>query len=130
MDHGEAVSAFPSPESGNHGCWDGVKGKFGYVTIDGKVFIPNVISKFYEPWNDFILLESDGKFGALDSSTMCFVLPQFDKVDCEPDTDAVFYKEGIAGYVVEDTGEFVSVDQFEEDEKYDNAYVFNTNINI
>lgn len=113
-----------------HGCWDGVKGKFGYVTIDGKVFIPNVITKFYEPWNDFILLESDGKFGALDSSTMCFVLPQFDNVDCEPDTDAIFYKEGIAGYVVEDTGEFVPVDQFEEDEKYDDAYVFNTNINI
>jgi len=113
-----------------HGCWDGVKGKFGYVTIDGKVFIPNIITKFYEPWNDFILLEADGKFGALDCSTMCFVLPQYDKVDCEPDTDAVFYKDGVAGYVVEDTGEFVPVDQFEDNEKYDNAYVFNTNINI
>ena len=28
------------------------------------------------------------------------------------------------------TGEFVPVDQFDEDEKYDDAYVFNTNINI
>jgi hypothetical protein len=113
-----------------HARWDGVNDKFGYVTIDGKVFIPNVITKFYEPWNDFILLESDGKFGAIDASTMCFVLPQFDKVDCEPDTDAVFYKDGVAGYVVEETGEFVPVDQFDEDEKYTDAYVFNTNINI
>lgn len=113
-----------------HGRWDGVEDKFGYVTIDGKVFIPNVITKFYEPWNDFILLEADGKFGALDCSTMNFVLPQYDKVDCEPDTDAVFYKDGVAGYVVEETGEFVPVDQFEDDEKYDGVYVFNTNINI
>lgn len=113
-----------------HGRWDGVKDKFGYVTVDGKVFIPNVITKFYEPWNDFILLEADGKFGALDCSTMCFVLPQFDKVDCEPDTDAVFYKDGVEGYVVEETGEFVPKGQFEDDEKYDDAYVFNTNINI
>ncbi|WP_155993679.1 hypothetical protein [Prevotella sp. P6B1] len=113
-----------------HGRWDGIKEKFGYVTIDGKVFIPNVITKFYEPWNDFILLESDGKVGALDVSTMCFVLPQYDKADWEPDTNVIFYKDGVAGYVIEETVEFVPVDQFEEDEKYDDVYVFNTNINI
>ena len=41
-------------------CWDGVKGKFGFVTKYGKVFIPNILTQFYEPWNDFILLEADG----------------------------------------------------------------------
>ena len=71
-----------------------------------------------------------GKFGALDVSTMCFVLPQYGKADWEPDTNVIFYKDGASGYVVEDTGEFVPVDQFEDDEKYDDAYVFNTNINI
>ena len=49
-------------------CWDGVKGKFGFVNKEGKVFIPNVLTKEYEPWTDFMLLESDGKFGALEAS--------------------------------------------------------------
>jgi hypothetical protein len=113
-----------------HGCWDGVKGKFGYVTSDGTVFIPNVISQCYEPWNDFVLLEADGKFGALDVRTYCFVLPEYDKIDWEPDTDVIFHKDGVEGYVIEETGEFVPKDKYEEDEQYDTAYIYNTNINI
>jgi hypothetical protein len=110
-------------------CWDGVKGKFGFVTAKGVVFIPNVLTKFYEPWNDFILLEADGKFGALDVSTFHFVLPMFDQIDWEPDEYVVFHKDGVEGYVIEDTGEFVPKDLFEENEKYDGAYVYNTIIN-
>ena len=110
-------------------CWDGVKGKFGFVTKYGKVFIPNVLTQFYEPWNDFILLEADGKFGALDVRTFHFVLPEYDQIDWDPDEDVVFHKDGVEGYVIEDTGEFVPKDQFEEDEKYDGAYVYNTIIN-
>ena len=113
-----------------HACWDGVKGKFGFVTPKGDVFIPNVLTKFYEPWNDFMLLEADGKFGALDTSTFNFVLPEYDHVDWEPDENVVFLKDGVEGYVVEDTGEFVPKEQFEEDEQYDAAYIFNTFINI
>lgn len=111
-------------------CWDGVKGKHGMVTKEGKVLIPNIITRIYEPWNDFMLLESDGKFGALDVSTFCFVLPEYDDVDWEPDEYVVFHKDGVEGYIVEETGEFVPIDQFEEDEKYVDAYVYNTNINI
>ena len=111
-------------------CWDGVKGKHGMVSKEGKVFIPNVISRIYEPWNDFMLLEADGKFGALDIRTYYFVLPEYDKVDWDADEDVVFHKDGVKGYIIEETGEFVPVDQFEEDEKYDDAYVYNTNINI
>ena len=110
-------------------CWDGVKGKFGFVTKYGKVFIPNILTQFYEPWNDFILLEADGKFGALDVRTFHFVLPEYDQIDWDPDEDVVFHKDGVEGYVIEDTGEFVPKDQFEEDEKYDGAYVYNTIIN-
>ena len=38
----------------------------------------------------------------------------------------IFVKDGVKGYVVEETGEFVSVEQYEEDEKYADAYVYNT----
>ena len=107
-------------------CWDGVSDKFGLVSKEGKVFIPNVITKFYEPWNAFMLLEADGKFGALDVSTFHFVLPEYDQIDWDPDEDVVFHKDGVEGYVIEDTGEFVPKDLFEEDEKYDGAYVYNT----
>ena len=111
-------------------CWDGVKGKFGFVSKEGKVLIPNVLTQLYEPWNDFMLLEADGKFGAFDVSTFYYVLPEYDKIDWEPDEDVVFHKDGVEGYVIEETGEFVPKEKFEEDEKYDKAYVYNTNINI
>ena len=93
------------------------------------MLIPNILTSTYEPWNDFMLLEADGKFGAMDVSTLCFVLPEYDKVDWEPDENVVFHKDGVRGYVVEDTGEFVPIDQFEDDEKYDDAYIYNTFIN-
>lgn len=111
-------------------CWDGVTNKFGLVSKEGKVFIPNVLTQISEPWNDFMLLEADGKFGALDVSTYYFVLPEYDKVDWEPDEYVVFHKDGLEGYIIEETGEFVPKEQFEEDEKYNDAYVYNTNINV
>lgn len=55
-----------------------------------------------------------------------FVLPEYDKVDWEPDENVVFHKGGVKGYIIEETGEFVPIDQFEDDEKYDDAYIFNT----
>jgi len=97
---------------------------------EGKEFIPNVLTQLYEPCNDFMLLESDGKFGALDVRTSCFVLPEYDKVDCEPEEDILFHKDGVLGYVIEDTGEFVPKDQFEENEKYADAYIYNARVNV
>ena len=111
-------------------CWDGVRNKSGFVNKEGRVFIPNVLTTYSEPWNDFMLLESDGKYGALDVRTFFFVLPEYDDVDWEPDEDVIFHKDGVAGYIIEETGEFVPKDQFDEDDKYADAYVYNTNINI
>ena len=110
--------------------WDGIKEKFGMVNKEGKVFIPNVLTQLYEPWNDFMLLEGDGKFGALDVSTFFFVLPEYDKIEAEPDELAVFHKDGKEGYVIEETGEFITKEQYEEDGNYADVYVYNTNINI
>ena len=110
--------------------WDGVKEKFGMVNKEGKEFIPNVLTQLYEPWNDFMLLESDGKFGALDTSTFFFVMPEYDNIDAEPEELVVFHKDGVEGYVIEETGEFITKEQYEDDEQYVDAYVYNTNLNI
>ena len=110
--------------------WDGVQDKFGFVNKEGKVFIPNVLTALHEPWNDFMLLEGDGKFGALDTSTFFFVLPEYDQIDADPDELVVFHKDGVEGYVIEETGEFITKEQYEEDDKYADAYVYNTNINV
>lgn len=110
-------------------CWDGIKDKFGLVNKEGKVFISNVLTKIYEPTNDLIVLESNGKYGALDVSTFFYVLPQYDDIDADPDELVVFHKDGVEGYIVEETGEFITKEQYEEDEKYTDAYVYNTYIN-
>jgi len=109
--------------------WDGNKEKFGFVTHEGVLFIPNVLTKAHEPWNDFMLLEGDGKFGALDVRTFEFVLPTYDKVDYTPDEDVVFYKDGVEGYIVEETGEFITKEQYQNDDQYIDAYLYNTRIN-
>lgn len=110
--------------------WNGIKDKFGMVNKEGKEFIPNVLTNYYEPWNDFMLLESDGKFGALDVSTFFFVLPEYDEIEAEPEELAVFHKDGVEGYVIEETGEFITKDQYENDDQYADVYVYNTNLNI
>lgn len=110
--------------------WDGITDKFGFVSKTGEVVIPHVLTQLYEPVNDFLLLEDEGKFGALDTTTFSFVLPEYDSVDCAPEQDVIFVKDGIEGYVIEETGEFVPKTQFEDDEdKYGDAYVYNTYIN-
>jgi hypothetical protein len=106
------------------GFWDGVKKRFGLVTPEGEVLIPNILTKGYLPWNSFVCIESDGKFGAFDIDTRQFVLPEYDGIASEPEENVLFVKDGIEGYVIEETGEFVPKDQFENDDKYADACVF------
>lgn len=77
-----------------------------------------------------MLLESDGKFGGLDISTFFFVMPEYDNIDAEPDELVVFHKGGVEGYIVEETGEFITKEQYEDDEQYVDAYVYNTYVNL
>ena len=106
------------------GFWDGNRDKFGLVTAEGEVMIPNILTLTYEPWNSFVCLEADGKLGAFDTCTRHFVLPEYDDIVSEPEEDVLFVKNGVKGYVIEETGEFVPKDVFENDDKYANAYVF------
>ena len=115
-----------NPFTGLYQATWGDSDKFGFITPKGEVFIPNVIDKVYEPWNDCMFLEADGKFGALDVRTFEFVLPEYDKLGDEVDGFVVFYKDGVPGYVDEATGTFVPVADYEADEdRYDDCYFFN-----
>lgn len=105
--------------------WDDSK-KFGLVNKTGDVFIPNVLDCITMPWNDSVLLEGDGKYGMLDIRTGFFVLPEYDDVEPEGEENIVFIKDGIKGYVVEETGEFITVEQYENDDRCWDAYVYNT----
>ena len=107
-------------------CWGDEPKKFGYINSRGIVFIPNIIDRSYEPSNDFVLLESDGKFGGLDNRTYHYVGPMFDKVEVEPEEPVVFYKNGVAGYVIEETAEYITTKQYESDERYADKYVYNS----
>ena len=109
--------------------WDGISDKFGFVNHEGKVFIPNVLTTLYEPWNDLMVLESDGKYGAFDTSTFFFVLPEYDQIDADPEELVVFHKDGKEGYIIEETGEFITREQYENDDRYIDTYVYNTYIN-
>lgn len=106
--------------------WDGMKDKFGLVTSNGTVLVPNVLTACHEPWNSFVLLEGDGKYGALDLDTLKVVVPEYDKVDLDDNEEVVFHKDGVEGYIVEETGEFVPKDKLEDDEEYVDVYVYNT----
>ena len=107
-------------------CWDGIKDKFGFVTKIGKEVTPNIFDKYYEPCNAFMALESNGKFGGLDVGTLNYVLPEYDDVDMEPEEEVVFHKDGVEGYVIEETGEFITKEQYENDENYIDSYVYNS----
>ena len=107
-------------------CWGDDTNKFGYITPQGLVFIPNIIDRCYEPTNDFVLLEGNGKYGGLDTRTFHYVEPLFDNVEVEPEEEVVFYKNGVAGYVIEETSEFITIDQYDSDECYADKYVYNS----
>ena len=105
--------------------WDGDESHFGLVNPKGEVVVPNVMEKYYESMNGFMPLERDGKFGGIDTSTGYFVMPEYDSVEGDIDENMIFHKDGVEGYVVEETGEFVPKEVFEEDEKYDGVLVYN-----
>lgn len=103
--------------------WDGVKDKFGLIDYNGKVMIPNVLTRIYRPWNDFVKLEANGKFGALDIYTYHCIVPEYDLIVFDKNDELRFRKDGVWGYVIEETGEFIPK-ELRNDEKYYDAYVF------
>lgn len=107
--------------------WDGVEGRYGIIAANGTVICPNILTSYYEPFNDILVIENDKKKGVIDLDTYQCVLPEYDDLDMEPDELIVFRKDGKEWYIT-DEGERITKDQYENDENYGDAYCLNASI--
>lgn len=105
--------------------WDGDKEHCGFIDACGEVVCPNILTRFSPvDINHIVFTESDGKHGVVVANTHLCVLPEYDEVESSPDEFIVFRKGEQEGYISEE-GEFVTKEQYEEDEKYDGVYFLN-----
>ena len=105
--------------------WDGVKDRYGIIAANGNVICPNVLTSYYEPFNDILIIKSEKKLGVIDLDTYQCVLPEYDDLDADPDELIVFHKDGKEWYIT-DEGERITKEQYENDENYADAYCLNT----
>ena len=73
-----------------------------------------------------MILETQDKMGILDLRTFHFVLPEYDLIEVELDEKVLFIKDGVKGYVVERTGQFIPEDEYDEENMSDEDIVYNT----
>ena len=105
--------------------WGGDKDHFGVIDVHGKVICPNILTS-YSDWeiNAIIAIKAGDKWGVIDGNTHLCVLPEYDDIESSPDEFIVFRKDGVEGYIT-DQGEFVTKQQYEEDENCDADYFLN-----
>lgn len=105
--------------------WGGEKDHFGVIDLKGDIICPNILAS-YSDWkvNAIIAIKADGKWGVIDGNTHLCVLPEYDDIESSPDDFIVFRKDGVEGYIT-DQGEFVTKQQYEEDENCDADYFLN-----
>ena len=106
-------------------CWGG-KDEYGFVSYQGKVIIPNILTEYGEPCYGHMILETQDKMGILDLRTFHFVLPEYDLIEVELDEKVLFIKDGVKGYVIERTGQFIPADEYDEEYMSDEDIVYNT----
>ena len=64
--------------------------------------------------------------GILDLRNSHFVLPEYDLIEVELDEKVLFIKDGVKGYVIERTGQFIPADEYDEEYMSDEDIVYNT----
>lgn len=109
-------------------CWDGEKERCGIIAADGRIVCPNILTGISVPFNGIMSIESGDKCGVIDIDTYQCVLPEYDDLEMDDEADIVFIKGGQRGYVTEDKGEFITEDQYENDDNYIDVPVFSTRI--
>ena len=109
--------------------WDEVKERFGIITANGEVICPNILTSYdAHPCNGIAQLISGDKYGVIDLQTYQCVLPEYDDLEMDAEADIVFIKGDKRGYITEEKGEFVPVEQYETDENYIDVPVFATRL--
>ena len=107
--------------------WGGVEDRFGIITSTGDIICPNILTRIDEPFNTLLPIGTDDKTGCIDLYTNQLVSPDYDDVDLTDDGPIVFIKDGQRGYVT-DKGEFITLDQYENDENYIDVPVISTRL--
>lgn len=108
--------------------WDGEKERFGIIAGNGEIICPNILTGVSEVVNGIMSIESGDKCGVIDIDTYQCVLPEYDDLEMDAEADIVFVKGDKRGYVTEDKGEFVTVEQYETDEDFIDVPVFATRL--
>lgn len=105
--------------------WGGEKERFGVVAINGEVICPNILTSYSQPANCIADITSGDKYGVIDVETYQCVLPEYDDIEVDCEGPVIFCKGDQRGYVT-DKGEFITIDQYENDEKYCDANLVST----
>ena len=108
--------------------WDGEKERFGIITANGDIVCPNILTGIGDAANGILTIESGDKHGVIDIETYQCVLPEYDDLEMDAEADIVFVKGDKRGYVTEEKGEFVAVEQYETDENYIDVPVLATRL--
>ena len=108
--------------------WDGEKERFGIIAGNGEIICPNILTGVSEAVNGIMSIESGDKCGVIDIDTYQCVLPEYDDLEMDAEADIVFVKGDKRGYVTEEKGEFVTVEQYETDESFIDVPVFATRL--
>ena len=107
--------------------WGGVEDCFGIIAANGDIICPNILTRIDEPFNTLLPIGTDDKTGCIDLYDNQCVLPEYDDVDLNDNGPIVFIKDGQRGYVT-DKGEFITLDQYENDENYIDVLVISTRL--
>ena len=100
----------------------------GIIAGNGEIICPNILTGVSEAVNGIMSIESGDKCGVIDIDSYQCVLPEYDDLEMDAEADIVFVKGDKRGYVTEDKGEFVTVEQYETDENYIDVPVFATRL--
>lgn len=107
--------------------WDGEK-RFGVIAANGEIICPNILTGVSEAVNGIMSIESGDKCGVIDIETYQCVLPEYDDLEMDAEADIIFVKGDKRGYITEEKGEFVTVEQYETDENYIDVPVLATRL--
>ena len=107
--------------------WGGVEDCFGIIAANGDIICPNILTCIDDPFNTLLPIGTDDKTGCIDLYDNQCVFPEYDDVELNDNGPIVFIKDGQRGYVT-DKGEFITLDQYENDENYIDVPIISTRL--
>lgn len=87
--------------------WGGKADTVGIVNFMGAVVVPNILTRVGDVTKGVILIEKDGKVGAVTSDGSEVVMPKYDSWTIDKNYDVLFKSGRTLGYVSTKTGIFV-----------------------